>query len=164
VICEYNKSHPVTSLISTRGVAVGAISTFRLLGGSIATAIYSSILDNQFKDNLPGRIADVVANTDFDAKDVRALIQAATANTAAAYAKVPGITANIIQASQFAVKLAYVQAFKVVYYTALGFAVLAIGSALLVRDIDPAKKTLQKAVVLENEKTKVVMEELSDRV
>jgi hypothetical protein len=79
------------------------------------------------------------------------LIEAAAVNTAVAYDKVPGITAQIVSASQFAVKLAYVQAYRVVYYTALGFAVLAILSALLVPNVDPAKKTLEKAVILENE-------------
>lgn len=143
---------------------MGAISTFRLLGGAIATAIYSSIVDNQFKDRLPAQITDAIQGTDFDTANLRALIQAAAANTAAAYAKVPGITAQVTEASQFAVKLAYTQAFKVVYYTALGFAVLAIGSALLVRNIDPEKKTMAKAVILENEKTKVVVEDGSGKV
>ncbi|KAK5709235.1 hypothetical protein LTR17_019960 [Elasticomyces elasticus] len=53
-----------------------------------------------------------------------------------------------------AVKLAYVEAFKVVYYTALGFALLAIVSALLVANTDPAKKTMERAVMLENESTR----------
>jgi hypothetical protein len=143
---------------------VGALSTFRLLGGSVATAIYSSIIDNQFRSNLPGRIAATISGTTFDPANVAVLLKAATANTAAAYAKVPGITAEVLALSQMAVKLAYVQAFKVVYYTALGFAVLAIGSALLVRDVDPAKKTLEKAAVLENEKTKMFLEKAVEEV
>ncbi|KAJ9605914.1 hypothetical protein H2200_009763 [Cladophialophora chaetospira] len=146
------------------GVAIGAISTFRLLGGSIATAIYSSIVDNQFKGNLPKEISKAISGTGFDSANLRALMQAAAANTAKAYAAVPGITPQIIAASQFAVKLAYVKAFKVVYYTALGFAVLAIGSALLLRDIDPAKKNLDKAVVLENEKRKTFIEDEVEKV
>ncbi|ETN39002.1 uncharacterized protein HMPREF1541_07044 [Cyphellophora europaea CBS 101466] len=134
------------------GVAIGAMSTFRLLGGAVATAIYSSIVDNQFAGKLPTQLRAAVAGTDFDPKNLATLAQAAAINTAAAYKKVPGISDQIVAASQWAVKLAYVEAFKVVYYTALGFALLAIGSALLVSNTDPAKKNMDKAVILENEK------------
>ncbi|KAJ9621393.1 uncharacterized protein PV06_04796 [Exophiala oligosperma] len=137
------------------GVAVGALSTFRLLGGAVATAIYSSIVDNQFKAKLPSQLTKAIAGLNFDQANLKALMAAAAANTAAAYAKVPGITKQVIAASQHAVKLAYVQAFQVVFYTALGFAVLALVSALLVSNIDPAKKNLDKAVLLENETVKV---------
>lgn len=150
--------------ILCRGVAVGAMSTFRLLGGAVATAIYSSIVDNQFKAKLPGKMVDAISGTDFNPANLRALIQAAVAGTAAAYAKVPGITAQITAASQMAVKLSYVDAFRVVYYTALGFAALALGSALLVRNVDPAKKTLDKAVLLENERARAVTEDMSKNV
>lgn len=91
--------------------------------------------------------------------NLRALMQAAAVNSAAAYAKVPGITTQVIAAAQLAVKRAYIQAFQVVYYTALGFACLAILSALCVRDVDPAKKTYEKAVHLENEKVKTLHED-----
>ncbi len=134
-----------------RGVAIGALSTFRLLGGAVATAIYSSVVTNQFADRLPGQLQSQLAGTGFNVRDLAALAQAAVVGTEAVYAEVPGITERIIAASQLAVRLAYVEAFKVVYYTALGFAVLAIFSALLVPDTDPAKKTMQRAVILENE-------------
>lgn len=142
------------------GVAIGAISTFRLLGGAVATAMYSSIVDNQFAQNLPGRVQQAIAGTDFDTANLRSLIAAAATNTAAAYARVPDISQEIISLAQVAVRQAYVQAFRIVYYTALGFAVLAIISALCVSDVDPAKKNFDKAVHLENEKsTKMVDEE-----
>ncbi len=115
--------------------------------------MYASIVDNQFADLRPKQIQQAVSETNFDSANLGALIKAASVNTAAAYAKVPGITTQITLASQYAVKLAYTQSFKVVYHTALGFAVLAIISALLISDTDPAKKTLEKAVYLENERT-----------
>ena len=122
----------------------------------MATAIYSSIVDNQFAHNLPSRVQQAIAGTDFDTANLRSLIEAAASNTAAAYARVPEISQEIISLAQIAVKQAYVQAFRIVYYTALGFAVLAIISALCVSDIDPAKKNFDKAVHLENEKGKEV--------
>jgi hypothetical protein len=133
------------------------MSTFRLLGGAVATAIYSSIVDNQFADQLSRQLQTTVAATGaFDLSNranYQALLTAAKLNTAAAYKKVPGISAQVISASQWAVKLSYTEAFRVVYYTALGFALLAVISASLVRNTDPAKKNMDKAVFLENEKT-----------
>lgn len=118
--------------------------------------MYSAIVDNQFTDHLPAKIGQAVAGTSFDPANLSALIEAAALNTAAAYAKVSGITSQIATASQYAVKLAYVQAFRIVFLTALGFAALALISALLCSSTDPAKKNANKAVVLENEKTKTV--------
>ena len=108
------------------------------------------------------QVEKAVAGTNFDASNLSTLITVASLNTAAAYSKVPGITNNIIVASEYSVKMAYSQAFIVVYYTALGFAVLAIVSALLVSHTDPAKKTLEKAVFLENEKTRTTPKTLQD--
>lgn len=124
------------------------------MGGAIATAIYSAIVANQFEAKLPAQLTKAIIGLNFDQTNLKALMAAAAANTAAAYAKVPGITKQVIAASEYAVKLAYVQAFQVVFYTALGFAILALVSALLVSDIDPAKKNLNKAVLLENETIK----------
>jgi hypothetical protein len=134
------------------GVAIGALSTFRLLGGAIATAIYTSIVDNQFADRIPGQISQAITGTAFDPANIRSLIQAAVSNSAEAFAEIPGVTEQIITNSQSAVKIAYTQAYRVVYLTALGFAALALICALLASNTDPAKKTLEKAVQLENEK------------
>ena len=128
------------------------MSTFRLLGGAVATAIYSSIVNNQFADQLPGQLQSQLVGTGFNNANIPSLMDAASEGTIAAYAKVPGATDRVIAATQWAIKLAYVEAFKVVYLTALGFAVLAITGALLVANTDPAKKTMEKAVFLENEK------------
>ena len=116
-------------------------------------------MDNLFAEYLPNRVRQAVAGTGFDLNNLRALLQAAAANTAKAYKQVPGITTEIIEAAQLAVKQSYVRAFQVVYYTALAFALLALISASCVRDVDPAKKNYQKAVLLENERAQVVGDE-----
>ena len=140
------------------GVAIGALSTFRLLGGAVSTAIYSSIVDNQFWDRLPSQLTSAVSAAGLEGIGVGDLIQAATLNTASAYAKVPGITKQVIAISRLAVKHAYVDAYRIVYLTAVGFAGLALISALMCSNVDPAKKTLEKAVMLENEKRQTVLD------
>ena len=70
---------------------------------------------------------------------------AATTGTAAAYQKVPGITAAIQAAAGSAVQHAYIQAFKTIYYVSIAFGVIAIVIAALTKDIQ-SKMTNRIAV------------------
>ena len=100
------------------------------------------------------------------------LLQAAAMNTADAYKKVPGITPKIRAAAGMAVKYAYVDAFKLVYLVAIAFGVLSIigtfpaydpvqdacrlyaniwAAAIFTRSIPPERKTLMRAIHMENE-------------
>lgn len=120
------------------------------MGGSIATAIYTAIINNTFGDHLPGEVSRAAPNF----PNASALLRAARLNTAAAYKAVPGITAEVTAAAQLAVKLAYVQAYKTVYLSALGFGACAIIAALLTKSTDKNMKNNTRIVRLENEKNK----------
>lgn len=135
----------------TSGVAIGVASTFRLLGGAIATAIYTAILTNQFAAKLPTEIMKVVKGTGFDMTHIRNLIKAAAVDTAAAYKAVPGITPTIIKASDTGVQVAYTQSYQVVYLAALAFGVLGLICGVFSKSTDRALKNASKAVLLENE-------------
>jgi hypothetical protein len=155
MICEYqihqvfksrgrmyaNKKHS--------GCAVGLAGSFRLLGGSVATAIYSAINNNTFAKSLPGEVTAATPNFD----NMSALMKAAAANTAAAYAAVPGISAEVIAATQMAVKQAYVQAYRTTYLSALGFGAAAIAAALLTKSTALEMKNNKRIVRLENERS-----------
>ncbi|OAL37167.1 hypothetical protein AYO20_03645 [Fonsecaea nubica] len=132
------------------GVAVGLVSTSRLLGGAVASAIYVAIYTNKFSEEIPGHIADVAASTGFQGS-TSALLAAAIKNTEAAYEAVPGITANIISACQLAVKYAYVDAFSLTYKVAIAFGGAAIIASLCTRNVEQKKKSNDRAVRLENE-------------
>lgn len=131
------------------GCAVGLAGTFRLLGGSIATAIYSSIINNGFSSHLPTELATLVPNF----PNMAALLKAAATNTAAAYKAVPGITEEITAAAGLAVKLSYVEAYKTTYLSALGFGGAAIIAAFCTKSTDVGMKNSKRIVILENEKT-----------
>lgn len=47
------------------GVGVGLISTFRLIVGAVATAIYTSIQSSRFTSLLPGKVAAAADATGF---------------------------------------------------------------------------------------------------
>lgn len=133
------------------GVANGLASTFRLMGGAVATAIYSAILANKFANNLPKQMASVISSNDISQADARDLLAAAALNTAEAYESVPNISPTIVEASQRAVKLAYVEGFKLVYLVAIAFGVLACTAAFFTKTIPKEKKTMHRAIRMENE-------------
>ena len=127
------------------------MSTFRLLGGGVASAIYTATISSEFADKLPGEIAKAVQPLGFNMADTAALVKAAALSTTKAYAEVPGITPEIIQASDLAVKISYVGAYKVVFLVALAFGISGIICAFLSRSTPMSKKNSDKAVLLENE-------------
>ncbi|KAL5461037.1 hypothetical protein PMIN06_002385 [Paraphaeosphaeria minitans] len=133
------------------GVAVGLISTFRLIGGAVATSIYVSIYTSRYADNISPTLQRMVDGTGFSGS-FSALLKATTLNTPAAYAKVRGINSETIQAAMLAVKTSYVGAFKVVYLVAIAFGVCAIASALSTRSVKKSNKSNAQAVHLETEK------------
>jgi hypothetical protein len=133
------------------GVAVGLVSTSRLIGGAIAGAIYTSIYTQRYATAISAKISAAAAASGFTGS-LPELIKASATNTAAAYNKVPGITENVIAACRLAVKYAYTDAFSLVYQVAIAFGGLGIMAALCTRTVDVRKKSNDRAVVLENEK------------
>lgn len=124
------------------------------MGGAVATAIYSAILSNRFASELPRKVSPLLQSYDIPSADVPALLQAAKLNTAAAYEaliETIGASASLIADVQMAVKLAYVQAFKMVYLVAIAFGVVAIICAACTKSIPQERKTMQRAVLMENE-------------
>lgn len=139
------------------GVSSGLLSTSRLAGGAIATAIYSSIQTTRFAEVFDGNVIRAAASHGFDGNNA-SLIKAAHNNTAPAYELVPGMTGAIQNATKAAIQESYLASFKLVYLVGIAFGCVAIGLALISKPIDKAKKTNARAVILENElvKQKVV--------
>jgi hypothetical protein len=133
-------------------VAVGLVSTSRLIGGAVAGAIYTSIYTNDYSSLIPSELQSAATKAGFSGS-FAALLKASATNTAAAYAKVVGITPEVITAAQMAVKVSYVNSFRLVFHVALAFGGVAMIAALCTRSVDLKKKTNHRAVRLENEKS-----------
>ncbi|KAK3672214.1 hypothetical protein LTR78_007967 [Recurvomyces mirabilis] len=149
------------------GVANGLASTFRLMGGAVATAIYSAILSNRFAEELPKQMAPIISNADLAPSSAASLLKAAAANTAASWKaalKIPGVTATTVGNAQRIVKLSYVQAFRTVYLVAIAFGAVAIVCAAFTKSIPRERKTMQRAVKMENEKSTMHGKDLPDEV
>ncbi|KAK7408047.1 hypothetical protein QQX98_009762 [Neonectria punicea] len=135
------------------GIAVGLISTFRLIGGAVATAIYTSIQTSEFAALLPGHVRAAAESSGYRGAE-EPLLTAATANTPAAYGAVQGITNSTIAAVQHAVLVSNSKSYRTVYLVAIAFGCVAIAAALSVKSIDQSQRSNHVAAKLENENEK----------
>lgn len=124
--------------------------TFRLIGGAIATAIYTAIQTNTYSGIIGENVSSAASHSGYEGS-ISALLTAADTNTDAAYQQIPGITDQAIRAVQAAVKETNAVSYQRVYEIAVVFGGLAILTALTTRDIDKKKKTSETAVQLENQ-------------
>ncbi|TVY89024.1 Trichothecene efflux pump [Lachnellula willkommii] len=132
------------------GVAVGLLSTFRLIGGAVSTAIYTSIQSNKFASVLPGMVLSAVESSNFTGSFSQ-LLGAAKVNTAAAYAAVPDITNQTTVATELAVKQAHVTAYALIYLVAISFGCVAILAATSIKGVDENQRTSEVAAHLEDD-------------
>jgi hypothetical protein len=122
-----------------------------LIGGAIATAIYTSIQSSKFTSILPSYVNSAASASGFTGS-MSELLRAAGLNTAAAYRTVGGISKQTIVATQAAVKDAHVQAYQLIYLVAIAFGVVAIAASASVADIKESQRSKDVAVRLEDDK------------
>ncbi|KAF1974292.1 fungal trichothecene efflux pump [Bimuria novae-zelandiae CBS 107.79] len=113
------------------GVSSGMLASIRAAGGSIAVAVYSTILTNRLSTTLPTMVGGAATNAGLPASDVPGVLAAVSAGTVA---EAPGVNASVLAAIAQAVPIAYSQAFKTVYLASLGFGGIAIIGSLLTKD------------------------------
>ncbi|KAM0327090.1 hypothetical protein ACHAQA_006217 [Verticillium albo-atrum] len=113
------------------GLASGLLASIRSAGGSIAVAVYTTILANRLATTIPGNIAGPAIEAGLPADQVGALAAAARSGTMATF---PGITDAIQDAVRAVLPTAYSQAFKTVYLASLGFGGIAIVGCLFSKD------------------------------
>ncbi|KPM41179.1 hypothetical protein AK830_g5379 [Neonectria ditissima] len=136
------------------GIAVGLISTFRLIGGALATAIYTSIQTSEFARLLPAHVRAAAESTGYGGS-IEPLLTAAEANTPAAYGTIQGITNSTVAAVQHAVLVSNSKSYRTVYLVAIAFGCVAIAAALSVKSIDPSQRSNEVAAKLENNTHKI---------
>ncbi|OTB01318.1 hypothetical protein M426DRAFT_323587 [Hypoxylon sp. CI-4A] len=113
------------------GLASGLLASIRSAGGSIAVAVYSSILSNRLATTVPANIGPVAIAAGLPADKVPALSAAVLGSKLAAF---PGLTPAIQAAVTSALPNAYTQAFRTVYLASLGFGGIAIVGCLFSKD------------------------------
>jgi len=119
------------------GVSAGLIGTFRSAGGSVGNAIFATILNSIINKKLGPNIAEVAIKRGFSPSGLGALIPAVIENAVGvpfAFAKVPGITPEIIAATSEAFKDTYAYAFRRVFLSTIPFGIIGLAAAWFVKD------------------------------
>ncbi|KAH7119864.1 fungal trichothecene efflux pump [Dendryphion nanum] len=121
------------------GVSSGMLASIRAAGGSVAVAVYSTILTNRLSTTIPSVVGSAAVSAGLPEEQLPEVLGAVSAGT---LAQVPGITQSVIASITEALPTAYGQAFKTVYLASLGFGGIAIIGSLLT--VDPKKHLTDK--------------------
>lgn len=123
------------------GTAAGLAGTSRLLAGAVATAIFSNVTNNKYSATLPATVRQNLAPFNIPTSTITRLIAAARANTAAAYAAIPGITPAIQAAASLGNKQAYLEGAHLSYLVALAFGCCGVIASWWIPTVDKRKYT-----------------------
>jgi hypothetical protein len=134
------------------GTAAGLAGTSRLLAGAVATAIFSNVTNNKYAETLPGRVRSNLAPFGLPSETVAKLITAARLNTAAAYAKIPGISPAVQAAAVLSNKEAYLEGAHLSYLVALAFGICGVFAALWIPSVDKRKYTDKTVAVQKSDR------------
>ncbi|KAI1076195.1 trichothecene efflux pump [Whalleya microplaca] len=113
------------------GVASGLLASIRSAGGSIAVAVYSSILSNRLTTTVPANVGPAAVAAGLPESQVPALVAAVLKSKLDTF---PGLTDAVKGAVASVLPIAYSQAFKTVYLASLGFGGIAIIGCLFSKD------------------------------
>jgi hypothetical protein len=115
------------------GLVSGVLATIRTAAGSIAIALYSSLLSNGLTKYLPKYVPDAAIGARLPTSSVIGLLTSISART---YADVPSITPTIIEAVRHAVKRAYSMSFRTVFLATLPFGAILLVAAFLTPNVE----------------------------
>lgn len=123
--------------IEELGVSAGLLGTFRSGGGSVGNAIFSTVLTSVVNKQLAGNLAAAALGAGYDSADLGALVPAVINNAVGvpmAFVGVPGVTPAVAAATDAAFKETYAAGFRMVFYSTIPFAFVAIAVAFWVKD------------------------------
>lgn len=119
------------------GLASGLLASIRSAGGSIAVAVYTTILNNRLTTTIPGKVIPAAEEAGLSSSRMSELLAAVKTRDFSAFPDAVGDAVNA------ALPYAYAQAFKTVYLASLGFGAIAIVGCVFSKD---AKKHLTSKV------------------
>jgi hypothetical protein len=115
------------------GLATGVMGSIRALGGAVAQALYVSVLNTKLNEYIPSYVTPAATGAGLPQSSLPQLFQGITAGS---FTGVPGINNAVIGAVGAALKLAYTDAFKIIFYCTIPFSILMIAASFMVPDMD----------------------------
>lgn len=131
------------------GFSGGLAGMARYAGGSLAQAIYTTILANTQSTRAAATVPAAAIAAGMSSENAQALL-AAFPLGAAAIAKVPGTSAEAIGAASLAFQWSYAHGLKIVALSSLSFGIVGLLCIFYCEDITP-KMTNKVEVFLEND-------------
>lgn len=113
--------------------------------------------NGRYATSLPVRVLEEISGLGFNEENLAALLTAARLNTPAAYAAVPGITAEVQAAATRGNQLAYLDGAHLSYMIAMAFGIVGCIAAFWIPSIDRRKYT-KKTVALQEQDRKILQE------
>jgi len=99
----------------------------------VAQALYVSVFVNKLNTNLPAYVAPAVTSAGLPESSLPAFFAAITTGD---FSSVPGVTDQVLAAFAPALKTAYAQSFKIVFYCTIPFSVILIAASCLVPNME----------------------------
>lgn len=119
------------------GVAIGLIGTFRSVGGSIGSVIFSSIFDQTAKKEVAKRIVATATAGEVALSSMGELIEAVMLTLLGVPgqgAKLSSVPTDVFESSVRSARYAYAYAFRITWLASIPFGVIALLAAIAVRD------------------------------
>ncbi|OQU94419.1 hypothetical protein CLAIMM_00777 [Cladophialophora immunda] len=103
------------------GVATGLSGTFRATGGSIAIAIYSTIIRSYLTGHLGKNVSNAALAAGLPVSSLPSFLKALLAQSATALKTVKGVTPTIVAAAGDGTKPTYAHAYRTVFLASIAF-------------------------------------------
>ncbi|KAF9884304.1 hypothetical protein FE257_001882 [Aspergillus nanangensis] len=113
------------------GSALGALGSIRSGGAAVATAIYTTILNNKLATFVPPAVTTAAVDAGLPSSSVALLLDGLTSGQ---FENIPGINDGIIVAAAAAKADAAANAFRYVWYAVIAFACVALAASVMTID------------------------------
>ena len=142
------------------GLASGLLGSMRSTLGSVALAIFTSILSSEKKTQIPSRLNPLAEQDSLPASSITALLTAGMSGAVATIASIPGIPADRVATYIKAIQEGNVASYRVVFFSSLAFGIFALACAFFTKNFsnhftNDVSRRLQGTGKMQNEKKDV---------
>jgi hypothetical protein len=115
--------------------ATAVTTSARAVGATVFTAIYSAAFGDEIAKKLPNGIIKAVTQAGLAAERIPEFMQAFLGKDTAALSAIPGVNSGVIEAATEAMKVAYADSVRVVYYIGIAFGATACVACFFLDDL-----------------------------
>lgn len=127
---------PFTVEPSELGLASGLLGSCRSALGSVATAVFSSVLSTEKGKQIPPRITALAKEDGLPASSIVALVKASMLGAVKTFSKIPGFKPERLQAYALAIRDSNVKAYHMVFYSSMAFGGIAVICAFCCKEFN----------------------------